>query len=89
MQLLTVATAAERDAVSAEANVVKSSIWIGLESVNMAATTITTNYRWLSTGRTPTTPYWNTGEPNNAGSVEGICVTQLANAVAPRNWAGG
>lgn len=76
LQLLTVASTAQRDAIMAEAQGIVSEAWIGLESLNRQPTQTKANFRWLSTGRTPQ-DWWSAGEPNNAGaSAEGVCAVQ-------------
>lgn len=53
-------------------------IWIGLEAKGRTPSNRANDYLWLTTGRTARvdTQAWNTGEPNNDGGVEGVCVAQ-------------
>jgi hypothetical protein len=79
MQLLTVATTAQRDALSAEVQGGLDgygNIWVGLESVDRKPTRNKADFRWISNGRNLTVDWWAGGEPNNYGGVEGVCGLQ-------------
>lgn len=87
MQLVTVATVEQRDAIAAEANGIYDKTWIGLESADRVPTANNTNFRWLSTGRTPAVAWWGLNEPSFVNS-EGVCVEQVCINGSSPIWAG-
>lgn len=72
--LMSIMSATEKDCLMAEQP--WYSFWIGLRPFNDQPTTIRANFRWLGTGLAPTYTNWGTGEPNNAGGSEGVCIYQ-------------
>lgn len=73
LQLLTLASEAQREAIADESIALEAHTWIGLEAVDRKPTNRKYDFKWLSNARSPNEDWWGPGDPNTHHPEEAVC----------------